>query len=208
MLAKTSAQILASGAIDAVKNDQTDSAGALFREYLAAMEGEGPHKVIVEGDVKQLEGDVRKRLASDANNGAWWAELDAATGERVTRFFDLLKQAASQIDQIEKPELDPAKISQRIDRNLEKVAPIMNDLYGAFNLLGEIGMGMVKVDDAKFSETLSAFRTLRRRAAEILVPMKEQTAEMTAEQKKSFDGHYRSLVAWVNEVRGGMMLNG
>jgi hypothetical protein len=205
---RTSIQILSDGAIDAVQRKDSSGADALFLEYLGAMKGTGRHAELVAKDLEGLEVGVRKTLASRANNGAWWAELDPETSAQVTTFFGLLQQSAQRIDELEKPETDTKKISAQIDRDLATLAPLMERIGEVVQLLGQMGMGYFKYDEAKLGENLGEFRSLRRRAAEILVPMEKQAEQMSPEQKTSFETSRNHLLAYIREVRTGMMLNG
>jgi hypothetical protein len=207
-MVQTSVTVLMNGAIDAVKARDVSGADALFRDYVASMAGSGPHSAVVEKDLPVIEKAVAQTLAAEANNGNWYAQLDPATSEQVSALFAQLRQAAARIEEIEKPERDPAKIGERIDRDLAALQPLMEQIYGVFNALGEMGMGQAKYDEKVLAENVGSFRALRRQAAEIIVPLEKQTEHMNPDQKKAYEKHRGDLMAMIREVIQGMGLAG
>jgi hypothetical protein len=209
MTATTSAQVLMKGALSAVQSGDSSGADALFQEYLGAMSGTLPHAAMVEVDLPGLQKGVTQSLASKQNNGAWWAKLDADTAQRVDAFFGLLQQAAARIDQLEPPVTDPKQLSARIDENLATLGGLMDGVTTACQELAR--MGNVKhweFDQNKVNDDLETFRTMRRQAAEILIPMGKLEAQMSEAQRSQYRLHHDQLLGMIHEVRSVMMLNG
>jgi hypothetical protein len=211
-MATTSAQILMTGAVNAIKSGDDSSADALFREYVGAMAGTLPHAAMVEADLPALREGVKQHFGHE-QTGAWYGKPDADTVARVDAFFGLLQQAATRIDQLERPINTKLQGSKAITRDLGTLRDLMIDIRGAFEELARLGMSrpydMTREQwDAKVSENLTTFRTLRRQAAEILIPLEKFKDRMNASQLESYQWHHDRLIAMIREVRGPMMLNG
>jgi hypothetical protein len=211
-MATTSAQILMTGAVNAIKSGDDASADALFREYVGAMAGTLPHGAMVEADLPALQESVKRHFGHE-QTGSYYGKPDADTSARVDSFFGLLQQAATRIDQLEKPINTKLQGSKAITRDLGTLRDLMIDIRDAFEALARLGMSrpfdMTREQwDAKVSENLTAFRTLRRQAAEILIPLEKFKDRMNDSQREAYQSHHDHLVAMIREVRTGLMLNG
>src|SRR5687768_14156400 len=138
-MATTSAQVLMTGAVNAIKSGDDSSADALFREYLGSMAGTLPHGPMVAVDLPALQESVKRHFGRE-QTGYPYGNPVADTSTRVDSFFGLLQQAATRIDQLEKPINTKLQGSKAITRDLGTLRDLMLDIREAFQMLATLGM--------------------------------------------------------------------